>query len=365
MERFIEALKLNLLISHITQNLELDNDNETRENLKKLNSIILNVDVPIYYLDIVSKLQYIYITSIIDAETDDFIDYSDINKYENLQSLIITHNKNIRKLDVSNLKKLNTLIIVGNENLTEINGIENLKNLDRVIIVGNNIKVFNDMRQFLINIKNVSMCKLDVNMYHYLINDSSFDIKTYNVDFAEKISVGEFYSLDLGKMEELYNIGLQIIQKIISNDMDEYEKVRKIYKYIVENLSYDYDSLEERNKYVYSNSISVYGNDYKDINTSYKALKDHMVVCEGYANSLKFLLNIIGVESKTIVCFFKNSGESFEYFNHTASMIKIDGIWYYCDSQLENDSGNLKYFLQTREEFEITHRLKNEKNYIK
>jgi hydroxymethylpyrimidine pyrophosphatase-like HAD family hydrolase len=155
-------------------------------------------------------------------------------------------------------------------------------------------------------------------------------------------------------------VNQEILDKITS--MSNYEILKEIYKYIVKTIKYDYEDLEKRNIYMMEgNSITAYQNEYKDINSSYKALIEKKAVCEGYANALKFLANLRNIEVENITCFLNENKKSFDFYNHTASRVKINNQWLYCDSQIETNPDELKYFLLTESEFEKTHKLQHEK----
>ena len=73
---------------------------------------------------------------------------------------------------------------------------------------------------------------------------------------------------------------------------------------------------------------------------------------------LNFMLNKLGIESRTIYCGVKASSEyTVGLYNHSANAIKLDGQWYYFDSQLEDKNGELRYFKKTLDEFSETHEL--------
>ena len=68
------------------------------------------------------------------------IDYDEINELKNLGQLVILNNYHIKSLDLSNLEDLECLILVANQNLEVIKGLDQLKHLKHVVIVGSNIK---------------------------------------------------------------------------------------------------------------------------------------------------------------------------------------------------------------------------------
>lgn len=359
MNSFLNALKQNIIVNHIAQEIDIT-DEKIPYYSQMLRDIIIDINVPIYHTSWLNNIKSIYITNFDGLTDSSEIDYSGIGSYVNLKTLIITHNNNIHKLNISNLINLEILILVDNQNLNEIIGLSSLKKLNKIIVVGNNIKEIEDINSYALNTKNSHMNLLDVNMYHYMLKEH-FDVSRYNIHFAERVSVGELFILNQSMMKELYDNALVIINKLITSDMSDLEKVRAIYKYVVSNLSYDYENLEKRNEYVRFNEMKLYSNEYKDINTSYKALKDYKVVCEGYANLFKFLLNIIGIESQNIKCFIKNNNRPFVYYDHIASKVKIDNKWYYCDSQLENSPDDLRYFMKNLTGFSMTHELPSSK----
>ena len=344
MEKFLEILESNKIYFNYPDHLH---------------TLLINSETPIYYLDELKHLKTININGESSSYQTEIIDYNVLNKFEELEMLVITDNQNIKELDIKKLKKLHTLVLINNKHLTDIKGIENLKELNTVIMVNNKIKTINNFEQFIENTKKSKIIKLDINMYHYLNKSDIINSENNNIGFAEKISVGQFYNLSLENMKILYKKGLEITQHI--NENDKYKIALEIYKYLINTITYDYENLEKRNKYMLEgNLINVYQNDYKDINSSYKALMEGKAVCEGYANAFKFLTNLKNIEAENIVCFLNKTNTEFEYYNHTASRFKIDNEWLYCDSQIE-EKNDIKYFGLKREIFEETHRLEPEK----
>ncbi len=355
MDEFLEAIKQNLIVNNLLDYADVDNDS-IRDKYKELSVLKVDINVPIFYIKELSSLQVLNIFNMANSSDIKELDYSAVNQYKELSSLVISHNPNIRELDVSNLTELNNLFIIGNLNLKTIVGLENLKKLKKVIIVGNDVKHLPGLKLVLDNNCDTKMFNLDVNLYHDLIIQG-INPNNYDISFGEKISVGEIYHLSTKMMQDLYSKSIHVLSGLITPEMNEETKIRQIYKYIVKHLRYDFENLKKRDDYVYTHDINIYDNEYKDINSSYKALLDYKVVCEGYANLLKLLLNIENIEAENVVCYINNSKEPFSYYNHTASRVYVDGNWLYCDAQIEDDSENLKYFLQSREDFEKTHKL--------
>lgn len=131
---------------------------------------------------------------------------------------------------------------------------------------------------------------------------------------------------DNSAAETYFNQAKDILRKIITNDMCDFEKIKAIYDYISYNSSYDYDALSV-------NYRTVYGCQYLD-----GFFKEGRVVCDGFAKVFTMLCAIEGIEA--VYTFAQpnnnNAGHAWNYVN-------IDGNWYtICTtfSQLRADSAD-------------------------
>ena len=102
-------------------------------------------------------------------------------------------------------------------------------------------------------------------------------------------------------------------KRIISNikGYSDYEKVKYIHDWMVDNFEYDYVSQNE------------------DIYNVYGALANKKVVCEGYGRAYKYLLDGLGIENVLISGKATNSSGSTE--NHAWNYVKLNGKWYAVD----------------------------------
>lgn len=135
----------------------------------------------------------------------------------------------------------------------------------------------------------------------------------------------------------------KIVEKIIEESMSDYEKTKIIHDYIVNNSRYDERLFTERD--VPPESYTAYGN-----------LVLGVGVCEGYAKSMKYLLDKVGVESIVVVGNSKNQ-------NHAWNLVKIDDEYYHIDATWDDpisDNGEniiqYNYFNLTDEEISKTHK---------
>lgn len=294
---------------------------------------------------------------------DIIIDYEKIKTLKNLETLVIINNYHIQELDLNELENLKTLIVVANQNLKIINGLDKLKNLNHVVIVGSSIQNKDWLKEYILNTQKTAVNILDCRMYKFIAQDEELQKILYmmnaehetNLLFAEKIGVGEIFSYTYPMINKIYHLGQDIIKNNIREQMSEEEKVRILYNYVVDSLEYDTEELQKRDDLILKDEsiIKIYKNDYKFINSSYRALIERKVICEGYVNVLIYLLDLIGIEARNVYCNIKSN--NIDYYNHSAIKIKINNDWYYCDPQLENKNQKNEFFMKSYEEFIKTH----------
>ncbi len=126
----------------------------------------------------------------------------------------------------------------------------------------------------------------------------------------------------------------------ISASAGEYDKVKYVYDYIIQNTEYDLESKENQNIC----SVLVYG----------------YSVCQGYAKTLQYLLERLGVNTILVTGTVGSDG-------HAWNMVSIDGAYYLVDAtwgdasyltDLQSEAivtVNYDYFCITTAEMGITH----------
>lgn len=170
--------------------------------------------------------------------------------------------------------------------------------------------------------------------YNVYINNGE-EANYLNEEFSNKQDI----NLALEKIEAIRK---QIIHNKTGND---YEDIKMVHDYLVENIEYD-TSLQEKNIY------NIYG-----------ALINGKCVCEGYAMAFKYLLDGLGIESTMVIGKGINSSGQSE--NHAWNYVKLENNWYAVDCTWDDpviigggyigNSSKYRYFLKGKEDMEKDH----------
>ena len=152
------------------------------------------------------------------------------------------------------------------------------------------------------------------------------------------------YSADeIGSMFDQINNEIVPILSSIPDGASELIRETIIHDALVDGITYDFDAAEADDSS--HDAFNVYG-----------ALVRKKAVCTGYAGAMKMLLNLVGIESRTVVGMSKNSG-------HMWNQVRIDGDWYnldvtWDDSSTESDIlySRYSYFNLTDERLARNHK---------
>lgn len=145
----------------------------------------------------------------------------------------------------------------------------------------------------------------------------------------------DFYT-DYDQEEELEEEIEDVLDELDIEDMpNDYVKTKAIYDYICDNISYDYDNLEN--------------DDYTLKYTAYAALINKTAVCQGYATLFYTMLEEADIDTRVI------TGTS-EGQNHAWNIVEIDDAYYLADSTWDAQRAKYdmeyEYFLRGNEHFE-------------
>lgn len=117
------------------------------------------------------------------------------------------------------------------------------------------------------------------------------------------------------KNKAIYNEATHIIEEIISDNMNEYEKELAVHDYIIMNCEYDPKAFDDEN---------APGTDPEHDNP-YGVLLHGVGICSGYSSTFQMFMDMIGIECITV------EGTSHGGAEHAWNMVCLEDEWYCVD----------------------------------
>jgi len=185
------------------------------------------------------------------------------------------------------------------------------------------------------DVKNISKDKnLLTHLSNFLHPYKSFDKIQSNIyDTGEiQIKINYIYSKEeINYLEEQTN---KLMKKLITDDLkDDYDKIKVIHDYIINNTKYDVDNNKEIKSY-----------------NAYGTLKNHLATCNGYTDLMSIFLTKLGLVNYKIATTNEKTG-------HVWNAVKINDEWLHLDltwdDPVSSDGKDYlyhKYFLIDTEE---------------
>lgn len=150
-----------------------------------------------------------------------------------------------------------------------------------------------------------------VKLWEYEINSSR---RRMNLTLTYRDSES-MYSSNRAKAKTALDKARHIVAERISADMTDFEKEKILHDYIVSNTAYDHENYKR-------NTLS------EDAFEEYGCLVLGNAVCEGYAEAMKLLCDLAGIECIIVAgTSVSNSAEG-----HAWNIVKIDGEYYHLDA---------------------------------
>lgn len=191
---------------------------------------------------------------------------------------------------------------------------------------------------------------LDITKMYMSTEITSFGpLKTYRVSIGNL--EGDTYLSESFFSEQSVNVVSEMLETIKSNvrsttiEGNTYDIIRTAHDYLIDTIDYD-KTLSKDNIY------NIYG-----------ALINKEAVCEGYAKSLKYILDDFGIPCVIVCGIGQNSNGETE--SHAWNYVKIDDNWYAIDATWDDPvivgdgyvSQNVftRYFLKGAREFFVDH----------
>ena len=137
------------------------------------------------------------------------------------------------------------------------------------------------------------------------------------------------YLSDAAQEEKVDQAEAEVFQKLKLSGKSDYQKIKAIYDYICENVSYDYTNPDD------DTYIQKY--------TAYGALIDKAAVCQGYASLFYRMALDAGVDARVI------SGDAGG--PHAWNVVRLNGKYYNLDSTWDAGRENYSYFLKSMKAF--------------
>lgn len=284
--------------------------------------------------------------------TFDFIDYS-----EKLWSVSLTN-----CLDLTTIKNipcdLSSFRCIGNHNLKNIYS-----------IVGETLEAFAS------NITNISDWDLDVSFAPELFKQlsqkqkrytkSDLDVIAQTLKFGEEIS-RRIYIHNFGQIKTLQDKVAKISQDIIPQNATDLEKFSILYKWICENIKYDYAGLESSYRRHKSESFVVEGKPMNlaigekfGTNNYLNGILFGTCVCEGFSKTLQYMSIYNGLKTNLVLC---HAGENPDIkYDHSIMQYEDGAQTFFCDitwdaSRYQKGLKDFKYFMLSEEDMSIDHK---------
>ena len=169
----------------------------------------------------------------------------------------------------------------------------------------------------------------------------------YTAQDTVGVTFSAYYTADevVSMMREL-DTALRAYFSDFSRDLSEYEREESVYRYIINNCTYD-DGVE--------NSDS-YGDEHPSLYNLYGVMVDHSAVCEGYSRAFDYLCSQLGVDAVCICGMSEDDDDSeAESELHMWNAVQLDGEWYWADATWDDwdedeDLGDVFYYLNITDE---------------
>lgn len=204
--------------------------------------------------------------------------------------------------------------------------------------------------------------------YVYMINMRYLDFELQNgghrieatcsFSYTPSAKVARVYAgenLTLNKKEKALKSACDvIINKYLlkSSETKDWQKVVLLHDYLVSNGAYD--------KEASTSNIDTKLEKYMDSYSAYGLLVKGKGTCIAYAESMKLILNVVGIECDYLVGMTKDGIET-QTENHVWNRVKLDGSWYHVDATWDDpvpdQEGEVRYdyLFLTDDEMSKTH----------
>lgn len=135
----------------------------------------------------------------------------------------------------------------------------------------------------------------------YVIKSTTQISDAYKSGDASKLSVNDKETLDMASA---------VLDEIITDGMNDFEKERAVYDWMCANIGFD------------QGSMTVIPESEADCDNPYGVLKYHNAVCVGYATTFRLFMQMMDIDCMVV---------HDSYRSHSWDLVKLDGEWYHTD----------------------------------
>lgn len=319
----------------------------TQDELNEITELTINNPNPncLLGLENCKKLEKLKINSVYSAYKKSNPSISDkdiavISKITTLKSLTIANQEKISWVYLDNLTNLEELIIIRNNQLEEIFGLDKLKKIREVSIYGNKELYELPHIQDLIMSNDLDLLELDFLSYPEVCDLKSKLSNIINCSFKETLSRGGELSYNSGVVSIFHKKCLEITKNAVGLSRNNLDILILIEKYLAQNISYDYEARDREDRVHFENGQK---RGLKNgTQSAYNGLMLGSCVCEGYTRSMQYLLKTLNIKTKNVYCIGgKNQIKINENYHnqvilpddgyHSIIRVEINNEVYYCD----------------------------------
>ena len=171
------------------------------------------------------------------------------------------------------------------------------------------------------------------------------DFNTYYINQdAYTVTFSSYYTAaEVVRMMKKLDYAFKSFFGQLPQGLSEYEREEYVYRYIINNCTYDEEV----------DSSDDYGDNHPSIYNLYGVMIDQKAVCEGYSRAFDYLCSEIGVDAVCICGLASDDGDgdSDDASDlHMWNAVQFDNDWYWCDCTWDDwyedeDLGDVFYYL--------------------
>ena len=176
------------------------------------------------------------------------------------------------------------------------------------------------------------------NFIHPYNNFTNIETTIYE---SGEITLNISHVYNIQKIEEINKAVDDIINKLYDEEKSDYENIKSIHDYIINNTKYDQEHKEDNNKY--------------ESNNAYGVIKSNLATCNGYTDLMAIILSKLNIKNYKIATTPERI--SYESLGHVWNAVYLDNEWVHLDltwddpvSESGEDYLYHKYFLVSNEE---------------